>query len=221
MKKIMDTLATPLILAASIAFNAQGALITTWEFTELMYQSEIQLSQLDHYDVESITIYLFPMNDYWSLHAEFGNGFFPTPQNYYDKVEFNATDGFPQDGSDYNGSFDGEDFGFMEQTHNVEIALLMIFRYNHEVDSVGYDLWRLYPGDADFNPNLQHLVQNKLLIGNASGTGTGEGDIPTYPPSQIFFVDRWDYYQDIPEPATGLLVLGGMAMLLLRRRRRG
>ena len=190
---------------AAFALNAQAGLIW-WGF----YDSEPRLD-----DTGLVTVYLFALGNSEYLFGDGSlnlNGDTPTLTA--------LVEGLPN-GDTFSG-MDNHTIGFVDVNpyESTSLAVLetdplplnqwwavVFVDGGHTPDRFGVDVFEVTEMDEWF----RLLVPGGEDVGYTSGLPWNEIIDRRFHPSQ---------YGPIPEPATGLLVLGGAAMLLLRRRRR-
>jgi len=223
MKRITMAVSTALIaafIAATPAFNAKGNTIYWTVSDEFVNNINFSLVNdelpLRHYEYLSITVYLFsfdyyenelflPLNADSHINIDVGQAYSSIPLWEYDEEDSYA----PVVAEATVGKFYADSIPF-ENNQN-QVVLLTVLQYKDPDES------KLH-GIIGINPNFSFIDLEEVYYWDPYTLP--DDDNPLVLGDNIF---DWPFngtYEIIPEPATGLLVLGGAAIVLLRRRRR-
>jgi len=210
MKKMMTKLAASLAVATALTFTAHGGTATwtfdntwqTWVEDRMLAQTEDNLYTY-YGDPVSLTVFFLPYTLYYAAEALPGMQGrapeFAALCSWESETSFDVSGGFLPS---YGGTITGID-GNPGDKVDVCMVLMMLFES--------------LPGSGSLSENFGLVI---LLPGTRDAPFSLEIDgVVTLSPTVTSNVPRYFDYNPIPEPATGLLALAGIALLIRRKRR--
>ena len=214
MKKF-STLLAAVTVAATLAFNAQGAEIYWTVSDDFVNNINGHIGEYNYFEYRSITVYLFSFDYYYNelynylnstdnIKIDVGQAYSSISLWEYDEEDSNASV-FAEATVE---KFYADSIPF-ENDQN-QVVLLTVLQYK------GPDESKLH-GIIGINPQFGYFDLNDLI---GDPNALPDDDNPLVLGDGIF---EWPFngtFEIIPEPATGLLAIAGTAAFLLRRKKR-
>jgi len=207
MKKIMM-----MVSLAALALNTHAGTMTSWEYTGIDLGSTAFGQALNAVLMDassaSLTVYLMPTGDekenFWSL----VNAFEANPHEMPDIVGY-----YGSDSADILGGFPSSMGGVFESDLASGVGAEFYFLYVFHI-----------AGSSLFDAPYADVVLFYPAPEKASGSHWGELEIGGNSNVNSFLFDsgvtiKQYFVIPIPEPATGLLALAGIALLIRRKRK--
>jgi len=203
MMKLINTRLGMAFLAAAIAFNAQAGMLA-WGLDGQLARNLYHQATGSAFD-EQVTIFLILDSDWSYFQGKLNDGTFTAADSKIldtrNPAEFSG-DVNPE----YFTTLGRQDISAGEDPYHVSLLIL------RELTPFGKEIFEgIFQESGDF---FWEYVFPVALMAHEDGQ---------LPPDPALFMPAhlpFGFFTPIPEPATGLLVLGGAAVLLLRRRRR-